>query len=475
MKLGLYIHLPYCLQKCHFCDFATYQGAEARDFQTYQKALLKEIEIKSQTLPFLLSPKTFSQHQLVSIYMGGGTPSIYPLSELHQILDQLFKRFNPIPQREISLEVNPGTLHKNKLKSYLNMGFSRFSLGVQTLNDALLQKIGREHGMKESLKDLQLLSQFCSNSSKPFHFSTDILFALPHQSLKEVQKDVTSLLAYEPQHISTYCLTLPSAHFLNEGRAKDREQEKMFFWLHDFLSQKNFTHYELSSFALPGFQCQHNNLYWKDEDFLGFGLSAHSYLRGQGVWGTRFRNPSTMKAYLNYVEKMEKGESFPFWEKGTEVLKLHEALTDFCHTSLRIQRGLWERDLKNKFPSHAVEKVQKILHSPLLGGLILKEQVQAKAQKQEQEQKQEQKQEQVGEQAQAQEQVQKKDREGGAVREKAIRKEDTKGETRTGNKEEAEEKSWRYQLSPRGRLLANQVFSKLTFLKSDIDRPEKSY
>ena len=359
--------------------------------------------------------------------MGGGTPSIYPLNSLHQILDLLLKRFNPAPHCEISLEINPGTLGEAKLNSYLQMGFNRFSLGVQTFKDEFLHKLGREHKAKESLKDLQLLSQ------KGLCFSTDLLFALPHQSLQDVQKDVVSILSYQPKHISTYCLTLPSTHFLNKGRAKDKEQEKMFFWLHDFLTQKNFSHYELSSFALPRFESKHNTLYWRDKNYIGFGLSAHSYLREHSSWGTRFANPKTMKAYLNYVNSIridsattsssaststdtttdKKASSssscsfWPFWEKGVEVLKINEALTDFCHTSLRTQRGLWEEELNKKFPPHAIETTKKNLHSPLLSGLITKEQ------------------------------------------------ESFKG--------------WKYRLSPRGRLLANQVFAQLTFLNSDFN------
>lgn len=342
MSLACYIHIPYCIQKCLYCDFTTFTQNKLPPPEVYTNWIKQEIDNRHHGI---------ADRNLSSIYFGGGTPSLIPAKEIISIIKYLKKHFIFYPNIEISIEINPGTLTEESLNLYQSAGINRFSVGVQTFRDDLLKLFKREHSSKQTKSTLNLLMK------NKVIFSTDLLFALNHQSREDLQRDLDLLLSYQPHHISTYYLTLPAYHILQKNRPPEQTQLDMFQQIEHFLKTAGFDHYEISNFARNGFHSRHNLTYWSDKNYWGLGLSSHSFLKinNQRV---RFWNPKNLKLYSKQVEK--KAQPFPFSmlpEEQKEILTLHEALSDFCHTALRTRWGIQQKKLRSLFGNNASELV----------------------------------------------------------------------------------------------------------------------
>ena len=359
---GIYVHIPYCIQRCGYCDFATYERTKILPPEGYVERVLEEINQKSRAFDL----GTAINPNLVSVYFGGGTPSLVDPNLLERILKQIEKvGFNIIDSTEVTLEINPATLTSEKINSYKSMGFNRFSVGAQTLNDQALKMLGREHSSKDTRETLDLLK------NNGVNISVDLLFALPDQTLGEVVSDLKDLLSFDPEHISPYCLTLNKDHKLNVNRPIDETQVDMFSAIDSELRGQNYSRYEISNYSKAGFHSRHNCLYWDDESYWGIGLSAHSYLRpvswdsSPNSWGQRFWNPSKINDYINLIDE-NRGKSFEsplqnLPKDNFELLKKNQALTDYCHISLRKESGLQLLSLAEKFGSETAIKVRAIL------------------------------------------------------------------------------------------------------------------
>ncbi len=356
-SFGIYIHIPYCIQRCLYCDFATYEQSQIFPPQEYIQLLLEEMRQKSKYFK--------PQDDVLSvdtIYFGGGTPSLVPPELLGLVLKQLDELgFKRKPQTEITIEINPATVTIEKMKAYKSMGVNRYSVGAQTFKDSLLKKIGREHNAAQTLETLSLLR----NQSENYNF--DILFALPNQSLADLENDVSLAIEQSAHHISPYCLTIPKGHVLSPGRAPDEEQVEMFSLIRSKLLSRGYEQYEISNFSRPGFESRHNMLYWTDQNYWGLGLSAHSYLKNSGAWGRRFWNVSSIGEYkkqvLEFKNKTFSSPADQLPEQQFETLEEYQSLTDFCHTSLRLMAGLSLKDLGGKFGSAFNSLVEKRLIS----------------------------------------------------------------------------------------------------------------
>lgn len=350
MSFGIYVHIPYCIQRCTYCDFATYEQFKILPPEQYVELLFEEIRQKKNYFP---------PRPLDTLYFGGGTPSLIPAELIVAIIQELAKHgFTTGPQTEVTLEINPATVSEKKLHVYLNAGVNRFSVGAQTFDDRLLKMVHREHDSKQTLETLALLR------SHNLNFSFDILFALPSQTLEGLKRDVEIAIEQGAKHISPYCLTVPESHPLSKGRPIEDDQVGMFNVISEKLTGKGFHQYEISNFSLPGFESRHNVLYWADQEYWGLGLSAHSYSK-RTPWGTRFWNLSNINEYEKQIRSYE-GKSFPsptnhLPEAQHESLEKHQSLTDFCHTSLRMHKGLDEVRLTEKFGLKSLEKVSAIL------------------------------------------------------------------------------------------------------------------
>jgi oxygen-independent coproporphyrinogen-3 oxidase len=350
MSFGIYVHIPYCIQRCTYCDFATYEQFKILPPQKYVELLFEEIRQKKGYYP---------ARPLDTLYFGGGTPSLVPAELIVAIIQELAKHgFTTGPQTEITIEINPATVDEKKLAMYLNAGVNRFSVGAQTFEDRLLKLVHREHNAQQTLDTLALLRKHQLN------FSFDVLFALPSQTLDGLKRDVDIAIQQGAKHISPYCLTVPEGHPLSKGRPIEDDQVAMFEVISDQLSSQGFQQYEISNFSLPGYESRHNILYWNDSEYWGLGLSAHSYMKSE-PWGQRFWNVSNINDYEKQILS-QSGQSFQsphlhLPEAQFELLNKHQSLTDFCHTSLRMLEGLDPERLTTKFSTAAAEKVLAIL------------------------------------------------------------------------------------------------------------------
>lgn len=307
----------------------------------YTQLVLKEIEANAGS---------FDPQPLTSVYFGGGTPSLLPPNDILNIYKKITTSGSFVSSStEVTVEINPGTISEASLDEYLGGGINRFSVGLQTFNDKMLRHLGREHSSLDTKETLKLLSRNSIN------FSVDILFGLPNQSLVELKEDLLTALSFNPSHVSAYCLTLPKDHFLNAGRASNAEQADMFELISEVTQEHGIFKYEVSNYARPGFESQHNLLYWSDQPYWGVGVSSHSYLPQLGPWGTRFWNPRNLNKYSDQVSALSSSpailktmlDAIPSHQK--EELKLHESLTDFCHTFLRKLKGLSVGAARDKY------------------------------------------------------------------------------------------------------------------------------
>jgi len=353
-SFGVYIHIPYCIQRCTYCDFATYVQTEIKPPEHYVSLVKKEISNKKNIF------RHRQEQGLDTLYFGGGTPSLIPAELIIELISELAKfGYQTRPDTEITIEINPATVSEKKLEVYLRAGINRFSVGAQSFSDRLLKMVHREHSAIQTIQTLELLRKYKLN------FSFDVLFALPTQTLLELREDVQIAVELGAKHVSPYCLTVPEGHPLAKNRPLDEVQLEMFSIIHAELNKKNLKRYEISNYAIPGYESKHNLLYWTDQEYWGLGLSAHSYSKIT-EWGSRFWN---VNSFEPYAAQMEAEKAFGILKnypgKQIENLEKHQSLTDFCYTSLRLQKGLSVEKLVQKYGNSVLESLVEIT-APLL-------------------------------------------------------------------------------------------------------------
>jgi oxygen-independent coproporphyrinogen-3 oxidase len=278
--LGLYIHIPFCRTICAYCAFCAFANKADRK-KAYLEALRVEIESKS---------KEFSNYSVSSIYLGGGTPSILETEELTTLLCTVRKNFQLSPAPSLEIEANPESLDLNKLKTYHTLGINRLSLGVQSLNDQTLWKIARPHRAGDTYQALQLIKNFGWKN-----FGCDLIIGLPYQTRASFLDDLNAVLQFNPVHISTYFLSYdtPRIDSFIQDCPGEEEQIDTYLEAENLLRQHGFDHYEVSNYSRPGHQSGHNLKYWQQDQYLGLGLSAHSYFNK-----ILFSNTSDFEEYL---------------------------------------------------------------------------------------------------------------------------------------------------------------------------------
>jgi oxygen-independent coproporphyrinogen-3 oxidase len=298
MRTGLYIHIPFCEQRCYYCAFAVAVSPEAA-FEPYVNRLLREIQLSQD----LGNP--------ITIYLGGGTPSLLPAPLLGRILEVI-----PRTAEEVSLEANPGTLSESKLEGYLRLGITRISLGAQSLEDEDLKRAGRLHQASAVESDFQLL-----RASGFDNINLDLIAGLPGQKIETWTRNLNRTLELRPEHISIYMLDQEerSAWSKFPAGVPDEEEFESFYTLAEsMLESQGYRHYEISNWALPGKECRHNLGYWTGVPYRGFGLSAHSFDESRRFWNT--------SSMTEYAEKLDRGESPMLGEEVlTPAMKIEEA------------------------------------------------------------------------------------------------------------------------------------------------------
>ena len=335
--IGLYIHIPFCKQKCKYCDFISFEKCEAQIMNEYIDALISEIKYKANDLKL-----QDNRYLIKTIYIGGGTPSIIDEKYIYKILDIIYDNFEIMNNCEISIEVNPGTVDEEKLKTYKAAGINRLSIGLQTSNDELLKQLGRIHDYKKYVQTVELAKKVGFDN-----INTDIMIGIPNQTIYDVEDTLNKLLELDISHISVYSLILEEGTELtrlvnlNKLSLPDEEIERYMYWFAKRkLEDNGYIHYEISNFAKPSFRCQHNIDCWNQKEYLGIGLNAASYMNNM-----RYKNVSNLRQYISNVENNKWQANTIIEEKQTKRDKMNE----FIILGLRMTKGVSLDSFEKKF------------------------------------------------------------------------------------------------------------------------------
>ena len=266
--LSLYVHLPWCVRKCPYCDFNSHEGKGALPFEDYVGALIRDLD---QDLPLVWG------RSIHSVFFGGGTPSLFPAAQIDRFLQAASSRLRFTPNLEVTLETNPGTAEHGRFEDYRAAGVNRISFGIQSFDDACLKRLGRIHDSAQAERAVKLAQDAGFDN-----FNLDLMYALPGQNLAMAEYDLQRAFALQPTHISHYQLTLePNTMFFArppQGLPDDDSAWDMQEHCQTLLAEAGYAQYEVSAYARPGRQCAHNLNYWRFGDYLGIGAGAHGKL-----------------------------------------------------------------------------------------------------------------------------------------------------------------------------------------------------
>lgn len=335
-ELSIYIHIPFCARKCLYCDFLSFPVGDwnyvnqqwtienARDqLENYVNLVCREITLRAPA---------FKKYRVISVFFGGGTPSLLPAEELGKIMDAVRASFVVAMDAEITVECNPGTVTAEKLAHYITYGINRLSIGLQSADDEELTKIGRIHDYETFLETYRLAREtgFCN-------INVDLMTALPGQTTASYQRTLERVCTLSPEHISAYSLILEEGTQLYVNQKDyafpDEEEERELYYMTErVLSKAGYHRYEISNYAREGRECRHNKVYWRRDDYLGLGLGASSLIAN-----VRWKNSEDMTAYRE--------------QKLCEVQSLsrEEQMEEFMFLGLRLMEGVEEEDFVKNF------------------------------------------------------------------------------------------------------------------------------
>lgn len=332
-EMQIYIHIPFCRAKCKYCAFNSIVAQNGL-IDEYVEVLCNEIESSSKS------------QAVDTVYIGGGTPSILTISQLTQMFDTLHKNYDLSHCREFTIEANPGTVNKCYLSDLRKLGINRLSLGVQSFDNKLLHTLGRIHNSEEAIETIKAAVSIFDN------VSIDLMYDLPEQTAEILQNTLATAMALNVQHISIYGLEVEEGtefgRLQSSGRLNlpnDEESEKMYELITKELPQHGFQRYEISNFAIEGFESRHNLGYWSDVEYLGFGAGAHSYIQMQNLslFGVRLSNISDIRGYIDSIKS---GLNI---KETEEILTQKAAMEEFCFLALRKTDGIDLKRFKAKF------------------------------------------------------------------------------------------------------------------------------
>lgn len=354
-ELGIYIHIPFCKQKCYYCDFVSYSN-KCSEVKEYIESLKKEIE-----------EFDFSNYKVTSIYIGGGTPSyidsIYIVEILSELKEKLKCNLIEFKDIEITIEVNPGTVDTKKLNDYKKLGINRLSIGLQSTKNDILKKIGRIHTYQEFLEIYKL-----ARKTGFKNINIDLMIGIPGQKIGNLKNTLQDIIKLEPEHISVYSLIIeentPIEKMLENGEIKlpDEDLERNMYWyVKNTLELNGYNHYEISNFAKLGKESRHNLNCWNQEEYIGFGVAAHSYLNG-----IRFSNTINVEEYIQHIENNMKEENIQIEENQS----LEDKKNEFMMLGFRKIQGVDIARFKEKFIDNPIflyrEKLNKLVEEGLI-------------------------------------------------------------------------------------------------------------
>lgn len=336
-KIGVYIHIPFCKQKCYYCDFISYANKE-QYFDKYVQALIAEMS------SFLDN----NDVEIETIYIGGGTPSIIDAKYIKKIMTKLQEKNALITAKEITIEVNPGTVTEEKLKTYKKIGINRLSIGLQSTDNNILKTIGRIHSYEDFLNTYKL-----ARNQGFGNINVDLMIGLPNQKISDVKSSLEKITELKPEHISVYSLIVeentPIEKMLNIGKLElpDEELERNMYWyVKNFLELNGYKHYEISNFAKEGYESKHNLDCWNQKEYIGFGVAAHSYIDD-----VRFGNTGSIDEYFKNFESGGFEKNRIIDEVEEDVFSKEQ---EFMLIGLRKIDGVSIQDFKNKFGENPI-------------------------------------------------------------------------------------------------------------------------
>lgn len=349
-EVSLYIHIPFCKQRCFYCDFPTFAGKE-RFREDYVEALIKEIEDKC------------SNYLIKTIFIGGGTPSYLEEKELEKLLIAVSK-LNLSDKLEYSIECNPGTVNEDKLKIMKKYGINRISFGLQSCNNQLLKKIGRIHTFKEFLENYNLARKIGFNN-----INIDLMYGLPNLTIQDWKDTLEKISELRPEHISAYSLIIEEGTAFYKLYEKDKlelpsedDERVMDKLTKDILKSNGYHQYEISNFALPGKECEHNKVYWSLEEYIGVGSASSSYIDGY-----RLVNTSNIN---NYIEKINNNISVVI-DKYENTIE--DEMEEFVFMGLRMVSGIDLLKFKKKFGVDINSIYKEVIEKNIKDGLLVVE------------------------------------------------------------------------------------------------------
>lgn len=360
-QIGLYIHIPFCKQKCSYCDFCSYANKESF-IKRYIQCVLKEIIEVGNNNKIDFENGKDDLFLVKTIYIGGGTPSLIDSKYIVQIIEDIKLNFEIDEKAEITIEVNPGTVTLEKLEDYKRAGINRLSIGLQSTHEHLLKEIGRIHTY------LDFLDTFRFAREAGFkNINVDLMIGLPNQTLEEVKDSIEEIVSMEPEHISVYSLILeentPLFKKVEEGLELPNEdlERKMYWAVKQTLEQNNYIHYEISNFAKKGYESKHNLDCWNQKEYIGFGIAAHSYTNG-----IRYSNIENIEQYIKNYDEDKTEENLVFHEKQD----MEAMQKEYMLLGLRKIDGVSIQEFKIKFVANPVflyhSELEKLVNEELL-------------------------------------------------------------------------------------------------------------
>lgn len=342
-ELGIYIHIPFCKQKCFYCDFCSFANKNEMQ-EKYVEAVINEIKNITHK----------EKYTVTTIYFGGGTPSILNPEYIKNILQEIESSFKILDDAEITIEINPGTVNEEKLKKYKEYGINRLSIGLQSANDKILKKIGRIHDYKQ-FEETFFYARKCGFKN----INVDLMIGLPTQTIEDVKQTLEKIIQKNPEHISVYSLIIEEGtiieKLINENKLQlpDEETERIMYWtVVNELKENGYNQYEISNFSKKTHESKHNTNCWKQKQYIGLGTSAHSYLNKK-----RYSNTNNIEEYIKNIQENNISKNITIHEEQTEESTMNE----YMLLGLRMIQGININEFKQKFKTDPTIKYKKIL------------------------------------------------------------------------------------------------------------------
>ena len=356
---GLYIHIPFCVQKCRYCDFLSFPAGEDEKAD-YVTLLCEELEKRSTC---------FSDHSIATVYVGGGTPSCLSAEQMNRIFEKVKACYRLQEETEVTVEVNPGTVEGEKLQAYRDMGINRLSIGLQSTHDSLLKTLGRIHTLEDFLH-----TYHGARKAGFDNISVDLMSALPGQNKEMLRTTLEQVIALQPEHISCYSLIVeegtPFYRMRDQMCFPDEEEDReMYEMTGRMLTEAGYRRYEISNYAKEGKTSVHNSSYWKRVPYLGVGLGASSFIEEH-----RFSNPSSMPEYRQMVAAGLGKDHLQIWKMAdpdtVTALSKEDCMEEFMFLGLRMMEGVSEAEFMDCF-GESVDRVYGAVLSELVRDKLL--------------------------------------------------------------------------------------------------------